>query len=203
MWSLEHGTAAVRIARDVIESALKNKTSPVPDYPPKFKEKGGVFVTLNTHPEHDLRGCIGYPEPVLSTIDALRNGAKSAAISDPRFPSVELEEMDNIVVEVTMLTTPKIVKVDNPKQYLKVIKVGRDGLIAERGPYRGLLLPQVPVEWGWDSGTFLAQTCVKAGLPPYAWNDKSTNIYRFEGTVFMEEKPRGNIVVKKLEVKGS
>ncbi len=198
MWSLEHGNAAVRIARDVIESHLSGKNSEVLDYPEDFKEKVGVFVTLNTYPDHRLRGCIGYAEPVLRLIDALTNAAKSAATTDPRFQAVKSQEMEELVVEVTILTPPEIVEVDNPKQYLDRIVIGRDGLIVERGPYHGLLLPQVPVEFGWDPSAFISQTCVKAGLPPYAWNDKSTKIYRFEGTVFSEEKPGGDVVIKEI-----
>ena len=96
------------------------------------------------------------------------------------------------------MTPPQLIEVENPADYVKHIEVGRDGLIAERGFWRGLLLPQVPVEYGWDAGQFLSQTCVKAGLPPDAWMDGETKIYRFQGEVFSETEPYGE--VKRIEL---
>jgi len=92
-----------------------------------------------------------------------------------------------------VLTRPELVRVEDPRDYPKAIKVGRDGLIVEKGFFRGLLLPQVPVEWGWDEETFLGQTCMKAGLYPDAWFDPDTRIYRFQAIVFEEEEPRGRV----------
>ncbi|ODS42877.1 MAG: TIGR00296 family protein, partial [Candidatus Altiarchaeales archaeon IMC4] len=92
----------------------------------------------------------------------------------------------------------EIVAVENPRDYLKEIKIGRDGLIAERGPFRGLLLPQVPVEWGWGVEEFLSQTCMKAGLSPTALLDRDTKIYRFSAQIFAEEIPCGNVVEKRI-----
>ncbi|WP_457611869.1 TIGR00296 family protein, partial [Methanocaldococcus sp.] len=162
--TLEEGTFAVRYARAVIESHLSGKELIVKDYPEIFNEKRGCFCTLHTYPERELRGCIGIPEPIMPLIEALREAALGS-IRDPRFPPVTLEEMDHIVIEVSILTPPQLIKVNHPREYLEKIKIGEDGLIIEYGPYRGLLLPQVPVEYGWDVEEFLAHLCLKAGLP--------------------------------------
>lgn len=119
---------------------------------------------------------------------------------DPRFPSVSLEEMDNIVIELSILTPPELLKVGDPNQYHDKIVIGRDGLIAERGWQRGLLFPQVPVDLNrnWDVETFLRHTCQKALLPADSWKDLDTKIYSFQAILFEEESPRGEIVRKYL-----
>ncbi|HIQ03592.1 MAG TPA: TIGR00296 family protein, partial [Desulfurococcales archaeon] len=86
----------------------------------------------------------------------------------------------------------------NPKDIPKQITIGRDGLIVERGIFKGLLLPQVPVEYGWDTKTFLAETCMKAGLPPDAWLLEGTKVYKFQALIFAEEEPRGRIIQRDL-----
>jgi len=118
---------------------------------------------------------------------------------DPRFPPLEIDELDRIIIEVTVLTKPEVIKVDDPKDYVEHIKIGRDGLIVEQGFYKGLLLPQVPVEQGWDKEEYLSHTCMKAGLMPDAWFDKSTKIYRFSGQIFTETVPDGEIKEKKID----
>jgi uncharacterized protein (TIGR00296 family) len=199
-YSEDDGIFAVKTARAVITSYLaEQKIPPIPQAPEKFLEKAGVFVTLETYPELDLRGCIGYPEPIFPLIEALRNAAISAAVDDPRFPPVKLKEMSQIVVEVSLLTKPVLLKVKKPEEYLEKIEIGRDGLIVERDYDRGLLLPQVPVEWEWDKEEFLAHTCRKAGLPPDAWLDKDTKIYAFTAEIFHEVKPSGEIKRKVLK----
>jgi uncharacterized protein (TIGR00296 family) len=198
MFSIEEGRKAVRAARQVIEAHVMGKKVPKLDLPDSFKELGGVFVTINTYPKKDLRGCIGYPEPVLPLKDAIADAAKSASTRDPRFNPVSRKELDKIVVEVSLLTKPALVKVAKPKEYLAVIKIGRDGLIAERGMFRGLLLPQVPVEWKWDVHEFLDHTCMKAGLPADAWSDKATKIFSFQAQVFDETEPHGDVVESPL-----
>jgi uncharacterized protein (TIGR00296 family) len=97
-----------------------------------------------------------------------------------------------------VLTPPEPVNVDKPEKYIKEIKVGEHGLIVEKGVYKGLLLPQVPVEWGWCEEEFLCQCCVKAGLPPDTWLTKGTKIYRFSAIVFEEETPNGEVKRKSL-----
>ncbi|NIA09409.1 MAG: TIGR00296 family protein [Nitrospiraceae bacterium] len=186
------GETAVKYARAVVENHVGGRAMPDFDFGEVFNKKMGAFVTLNTYPEKELRGCIGIPEPIMPLKDAIHESAVSAT-RDPRFPPLGKNELDGVVVEVTALTPPELIEVESPDEYLSVIKVGRDGLIAERGFWRGLLLPQVPVEYGWDVGQFLSQTCVKAGLPPDAWSDGETKIYRFQGEVFSEIEPYGTV----------
>jgi len=194
----EEGKLAVKIARETIARHLRGEDEKEWDVPQKFMQKYGVFVTINTHPGGHLRGCIGYPEPVYPLINALISAAKSAATQDPRFMPMRAEELDNVVIEVTILTPPELLKVSDPEEYFEFIEIGKHGLIAERGPWRGLLLPQVPVEWGWDLEEFLCETCMKAGLDQYAWKDLSTKIYRFEGQIFGEKEPWGEVEEIKL-----
>jgi uncharacterized protein len=191
------GQIAVHMARQAIEAETKNTDMGSVHAPVNFKEKRGVFVTLSTYPDHELRGCIGYPEPIFSLAKAILQAAEGAC-HDPRFPTLKAKELDDIVVEVTVLTAPEEIKIADRKNLPEAVKVGVDGLIMENGPYRGLLLPQVPVEWEWNSVTFLEQTCIKAGLLPDMWLDKSTKVYKFQGEVFSESNPNGPVRRKEL-----
>ncbi|HEA70970.1 hypothetical protein LCGC14_1112260 [marine sediment metagenome] len=196
---LEDGKTLITFARDNIEFFLKNKKRiPIPkEIEEKFKEKYGAFVTLNKIKGNDseLRGCIGYIEPIYSLFDVIHRVSISSAIEDPRFPSVTLEEMEKIIIELSLLTPPKLIEVKDPNEYLIKIVIGRDGLIVERGTNKGLLLPQVPVDHGrnWDVKTFLSHTCSKAWLDPDAWKDLKTKIYSFQAILFEEKTPRGEV----------
>lgn len=186
MLSDDEGEFLVKLARSAIETYLKDgKIIKVPDnVNPIFKEERGAFVTLQRH--GNLRGCIGYPEPVKQLAQAVIEVAISAATGDPRFPQVTVPEMDEIHVEVSVLTKPELVLVEKPSDYLEKIEVGKDGLIVEMGVYRGLLLPQVPVEWKWDIEEFLANTCMKAGLSPDCWLQDGVKLYSFQSQIFEE-----------------
>lgn len=196
--TLEEGAFAVKFARTAIESYLTGSGVVVSNYPERFNEPRGVFVSLHTYPEHSLRGCIGIPEPVMPLIEALKEAAISASVNDPRFPPVNIDELSEIVIEVSILTVPKLVEVDDPSEYLEKIKIGRDGLIIEYGIYRGLLLPQVPVEYNWDVAEYLGNLCLKAGLPPDAWLNRNVKIYAFQAQVFEEISPNSQVVEKPL-----
>jgi len=198
MLSLDEGRKAVNFARKVVEEFVKNRSLHSENLKNPFSEKQGAFVTIHTYPNHDLRGCIGIPLPVMSLEEAIAEGAKSAT-NDPRFPPLTKKELDTIVIEVTILTKPEIIVVDKPQDYLSNIEIGRDGLIVEQGFFKGLLLPQVPVEQEWNKEEFLSHTCMKAGLMPDAWFDENTKISKFSGQVFTEVKPRGEIKEKKLD----
>ncbi|AIF69704.1 hypothetical protein PAP_06535 [Palaeococcus pacificus DY20341] len=198
----EHGEFLVKLARKTIEEYLKSGKEPEPpeDTPEELWEKMGVFVTLNRYkspPQSALRGCIGFPLPIYPLVKATIKAAIYAAVDDPRFPPVKPEELDSLTIEVSVLTPPEIIE-GKPSERPKKIKVGRDGLIVERGIYSGLLLPQVPIEWGWDEEEFLAETCWKAGLPPDCWLDEETKVYRFTAEIFGEEHPKGPIKRKPL-----
>jgi len=111
---------------------------------------------------------------------------------------MKAEELDQVVFEVSVLTQPEPVEVENPQDYCSKIKVGRDGLIVERSYCKGLLLPQVPVELNWDEETFLCECCAKAGLPPDSWLLKGTRVYRFQAIIFEETSPKGKIQRKEI-----
>lgn len=198
MLNLDEGTKAVKLARDSIENFVKSNKQSISNMKGIFLEKRGVFTTLHTYPDLDLRGCIGFPLPILPLNEAIIESAKSAT-NDPRFPKLEENEIDKIIIEVTILTQPELIKEDIPKNLPSRIEIGRDGLIVEQGFNKGLLLPQVPVEQQWDKEEFLSHTCLKAGLLPDAWFDKNTKIYKFTGQIFTEIEPNGKIMEKNLD----
>ena len=199
--SQQEGEYIVKLARRAVEEYLKNgKVILASDADKKLLEKCGVFVTINSlrGANKELRGCIGYPYPTTMLGQAVIESAISAATQDPRFYPLTSKELANVVFEVSVLTPPELVKTSNPKEYISHIKVGKDGLIIERDGCKGLLLPQVPVEWQWDEEEFLCQCCVKAGLPPDNWLLNDTKIYKFQALIFEEETPRGEIKRKAL-----
>ncbi|WP_174591464.1 TIGR00296 family protein [Methanocella conradii] len=196
MLSLEEGTLAVKTARKVIEEYVRTNKVPRVELPESFNGLSGVFVTLKKAGE--LRGCIGYPYPDLPLGRALVEAAIQAATQDPRFPRVRSAELDQIVVEVTLLTEPEPLRV-KPLDRPRHIKIGRDGIIVEYGLYRGLLLPQVPVEYGWEPEEFLEHGCLKAGISPDMWVDEKTRIYTFQGQIFQEKAPRGEVVEDRID----
>jgi hypothetical protein len=196
MLSLEEGTIAVKTARNVIEEYVKSNKVPSVMLPESFNELSGVFVTLKK--SHDLRGCIGYPYPDLPLKKALVDAAIQSATQDPRFPRVKPSELDHINIEVTVLSEPELLRV-KPDERPNNIVIGRHGLIIEYGFYRGLLLPQVPVEQGWDASEFLDNACMKAGLYPDAWANEKTSVYTFTGQIFEEVSPKGNIIEKRVD----
>jgi uncharacterized protein len=190
----------IHLARNAVKEYLENDTviKPPEDTSKKLFEHCGVFVTINSvrNGEKELRGCIGYPYPTNPLVEAVIDSAINAATQDPRFNSLSMRELGNVVFEVSVLTPPQPVEVQNPKEYIDKIKVGQDGLIVEKGFYKGLLLPQVPVEWGWCEEEFLCQCCVKAGLPPDSWLIKGTKLYKFKSYIAEELSPCGEVVVK-------
>ena len=200
--SLEEGKFLVELARKAVEEYLKSrkKISAPENTSEKLLQPCGVFVTINTirDGEKELRGCIGYPYPTTPLVQAVIESAISSATQDPRFYPLSLSDLDNVVFEVSVLTPPQLIEVKKPSEYLPKIMVGKDGLIVERGMFKGLLLPQVPVEWEWDEEEFLCQCCTKAGLPPDCWLLENTKIYKFQAIIFEEEKPRGAIKHKAL-----
>jgi uncharacterized protein (TIGR00296 family) len=108
--------------------------------------------------------------------------------------------MSGITIEISVLSPPKLVQVEDPMEYPKHVDVSKDGLIISKGWRRGLLLPQVPVEWGWDSHEFLSQCCVKAGLPPNEWMKRGTEVYKFQAILFKEDEPAGKVRRHKIDL---
>jgi len=198
--TLEEGAYLVKLARKTIEVYLSGKSpAPPDDAPEKLRRKQGVFVTLNTYPGKELRGCIGFPLPEYPLLEATMRAAIASAAHDPRFPPVTREELSNIVVEVSALTPPEEVRFEDPKDLPRLIRIGVDGLIIESGGFSGLLLPQVPVEFNWTPEEYLMNLCLKAGLPSTYWLTGKIKLYRFAAQIFEEESPKGRIVEKKLQ----
>lgn len=200
--NLEEGKFLVRLARKAAKEYLETKIQikPPEDTSQKLSQPCGVFVTINSikSEEKNLRGCIGYPYPTTPLTQAVIESAINSATQDPRFYPISLDELETVVFEVSVLTPPQIIKMEKPSEYPSKIKVGEDGLIVEKGIFKGLLLPQVPIEWKWDKEQFLCQCCIKAGLPPDCWLLKGTKIYKFQAIIFEEEKPRGEVKHKPL-----
>jgi hypothetical protein len=194
MLSLEEGRFLIRFARAAVEKHFhKGKIVLEKNGKKILSKKRGVFVTIKTFPESNLRGCIGFPYPTLPLGEAIQRAAISSAFEDPRFPPIEKEELSKIVFEISVLTEPDLIPVKYPKEYLKKIKIGKDGLIIQSGPFSGLLLPQVPVEYKWGVQEFLDSLCMKAGLSPECLHDKTTKIWKFQAQIFSEEKPNGKL----------
>lgn len=165
------------IARTSIEAAFQGVPPPPPQHlTPKLKEHRGAFVTLEI--DHKLRGCIGLIQATRPLYETVQEMARAAAFEDPRFSPLSKKEWPKVELEISVLTPLERIKDVNE------IRVGTHGLYIVKGPRRGLLLPQVALEYGWDTKTFLEQTCLKAGLPPDAWRDPDTEIYVFSADVF-------------------
>jgi uncharacterized protein len=195
--SLESGVQLVLLARKAITSYLSNHEiiKPPSGISEDLLRKSGAFVTLNSiKPVRELRGCIGFPYPEQRLVDAVIQGAIYAATEDPRFPPLSLREFtDSVVIEITVLTSPRTLKTDDRKSLPTLIQVGRHGLVVEGRGTSGLLLPQVALEWKWDAPEFLMNCCLKAGLPPDSWLLDDIEVKVFEGEIFGEDKPQGEI----------
>ncbi len=166
------------LARKAIEHYLKTgKTLKVRIEDEELKKKKGAFVTLKA--DEQLRGCIGYPLPYKPLYETIIDSAISAATQDFRFEPLSLEELPEIKIEISVLSLPE--PIEDPKQ----VEVGKHGIIVSKGHCRGLLLPQVPVEWNWNLETYLSHGCLKAGLDEDEWK-KGAQIEIFSAQVFSE-----------------
>jgi AmmeMemoRadiSam system protein B/AmmeMemoRadiSam system protein A len=168
----------LEIARETLEKYLSAGETPGFDVSDNLKQPGAAFVTLTKHEQ--LRGCIGQTIAVQPLYKTVSYCAIQAAVADPRFPPVTRDELDALDIEISVLTP--LQKVNS----LDEIEVGRDGLMISRGPYRGLLLPQVATEYNWDRTTFLQQTCRKAGLPSDAYQKSDAELFKFQAIIFHE-----------------
>ena len=165
------------IALTAITKRLENESPSVPQSTTDtLNEKRGAFVSLHKHGQ--LRGCIGYVYGVKPLAKAINDMAIAAAFKDPRFPPLNENELEDLDIEISVLTPMK--QISN----INEIEVGKHGLMMIKGPYSGLLLPQVATQYNWDRQSFLSETCHKAGLPTDAWKDDETEIYIFSAEIF-------------------
>ncbi len=171
----------LKMARATIQAKVKGGKPPEFKIPSEIlKENRGAFVTLEK--DGNLRGCIGYIQAIKPLYSTIQEMAVQAALNDPRFPPVGENELDDLKIEISVLTPLR--RISDTSE----IQVGRDGIYIRKGFNSGLLLPQVATEYGWDKETFLEQTCYKAGLPPNAWKEKTCEIYIFSADIFREEE---------------
>jgi AmmeMemoRadiSam system protein A len=169
----------LRVAREAVEAAAKNMPYAVPPSDdPALQQPAAAFVTIRMRGQ--LRGCIGRTQARNPLIETVAEMARAAAREDPRFQPVQMIELPETEIEISILSAPQ------PVSDVSEIVVGTHGLIVEQGSQRGLLLPQVPAEWGWDREQFLDHTCVKAGLAPGTWR-RGAKVYAFTAEVFGEE----------------
>ena len=171
----------LRIARDAIAAEVTGAPLPLDESSGVMADRAGAFVTIHNHGE--LRGCIGHVEADEALGRLIPRMAVAACSSDPRFPRVDSRELMDIDLEISVLGPLEAIA--SPDE----IEIGRHGLVVELGWHRGLLLPQVATEWKWDSETFVAHTCHKAGLPRDAWRH-GAKMFRFEAEVFGERDQR-------------
>jgi AmmeMemoRadiSam system protein A len=173
-YSVEERKLLLQIAHGSIASAFQRHGLPSVATSSHLAEPRGVFATL--YLEGRLRGCVGYPSAILPLYRATVETARAAAFDDPRFAPLTSAEADEIEISLSVLSPLTPI---TPEE----IQIGRHGLVISDSPRRGLLLPQVPAEHGWDRTSFLEQTCLKAGLPPDAWR-RGASIEGFTAEVF-------------------
>ncbi|MGC8662200.1 MAG: TIGR00296 family protein [Candidatus Micrarchaeia archaeon] len=202
IYTLKDGEKFVKAARNAIELYIKSPHFDkhiVEKTLSEYKENVGVFVTIEHYPTLSLRGCIGFPEAVGPLKNSLVEASIAAATEDPRFMPLSAQELNEVVIEVSILTEPQEINGKTQEEKKKEIKIGRDGLIIEYGFYSGLLLPIVPVEEHWSVEEFLENTCEKAGLQKDFWKRSNAVIYKFQSQVFKEKEPNGSVVEIKME----
>ena len=166
----------LQIAHEAIIALVEQRDVSFPVPSPHLAEPRGVFTTI--YSDGKLRGCVGFPLATLSLFNAVAETARAAASQDPRFPKISLPEARTLRISISVLSPLSSI---TPSE----VEIGRHGLVISQGARRGLLLPQVPVEHGWDRHTFLEQTCLKAGLPPDAWR-RGAHIEAFTAEVFRD-----------------
>jgi len=176
----EEGGVLLTLARRAIARKLNRPVGDMPNLPLRLREALGVFVTLRRRSDGELRGCIGYVEPRFPLAEGVAHAARAAAFDDNRFEPVRPDELDGLVIDVSVLGAPEPI---DPEQ----VRVGVHGLILRHQGRTGLLLPQVPVEQGWDRLAFLDHTCQKAGLPPGTWHHPEAVLLGFSAQLFDEE----------------
>ncbi|HKW19041.1 MAG TPA: AmmeMemoRadiSam system protein A [Terriglobales bacterium] len=177
-YNREERTLLLQIAREAILSFLQKREMPPFILPAPLLEPRGVFTTI--YLKEKLRGCVGYPAAILPLHRAVAETARASALEDPRFYPLRLDEAEHLRISISVLSPLQPISADQ-------VEIGRHGLVISQAGRRGLLLPQVPVEHGWDRVTFLEQTCLKAGLSPDAWKS-GTHIEAFTAETFADDQ---------------
>ena len=189
------GIDLVKLARESVESFIKNKK--IINSTTISNKKAGVFVTIyhvnNMGDEKNLRGCIGYVFPSNNIYNSVIAAAINASTEDPRFIAINEKELNKVIFEVSVLTKPSVIQIENTDESINKIVIGRDGLLLESRYGSGLFLPQVPVEQKWNTREYLSNLCQKAGAPSDAWLLDDSKIYTFCSLIFRERLPNSEI----------
>lgn len=172
------------VARHAIAAHLSGEPLRHEEVGDELRRPQGAFVTLRRWADGELRGCVGFVEPRFPLVETVARAAVAAATADGRFEPVRLEELPDLALDISALGPIEPIAPSD-------VRVGTHGLLVRQGGRAGLLLPQVPIEHGWDRETFLDQTCLKAGLPAGTWRNPGVEILAFAATVFGEEGGAG------------
>ena len=198
----ETGQYLVKLARFAAESWIIEGKEPkiIEPMPEQARFQTGAFVTVKKimGDELALRGCIGYILGIKPLYEEIIILSRESTQNDPRFPPVSKEELDGLLFEVTILTPPVEIQYNSPEDLLEQIEIPGDGLIVKHNRFQGLLLPQVPIEQGWNKEEFISYTCRKAYLPIDIWRNEKITVEKFQGIIFSEIEPKGLIERKSL-----
>ncbi|MGV8140905.1 MAG: AmmeMemoRadiSam system protein A [Candidatus Woesearchaeota archaeon] len=173
----------LKLARESIDTSFKDADPDISKVS-HLTQLRGCFVTI--HKDKQLRGCIGFPRPIMPLYEQIIAASKAAAFEDPRFQPMGKNELKDSIIEISILTRPELLKQKNPEEYLKDIEIGKDGLIIQ-GESSGLLLPQVATEYNFTPLQFLECVCDKAGLDKDAWKNPNNKVYTFRAEIFSED----------------
>ena len=180
--SVQFKLKLLRVARQSLENFLKNRERiHFPTEIPELLEKRAVFVTLRNREHGDLRGCIGQYKPRYPLIEAVAKTAISSAVDDTRFPSLTLDELPDLLIEINVLSPLAPSKPED-------VKIGKHGLMINKGSKGALFLPEVAVSNGWGLHTSLDELCRKADLPEGSWHDREAELYVFESEAWGENE---------------
>ncbi len=196
--TLKQATLLIKYARRIIEDHFRDNVPNINDFISKdmqdiVSRESAVFLTLMKYPSMSIRGSTGHILPILSLGDAIRESAIEAAFKSIGRPPLTKSELNDTIMELSILKRPSMIKVKNIEEYPKMINIGRDGIAVERGYIRVLLLPQIPVIRRWNSRQFLSFALIKAGINPLHINNK-VRIYKFQAQVFREKTPDGEVI---------
>jgi hypothetical protein len=199
MVPLRIGRVLVKLARETVERKFRLGKLYIKKVDKEFERKKGVFVTLETFPKKELRGCIGFIRSNYPLYEAVQRAAWAAAFEDFRFLPLKKNELEKVVFKVSILTEPKLIEVKDPKEYKQKIELGKDGLILIVGSHQGVFLPEVPLEANWSIEEYIENLCFKAGVTPDVIWDKQTKLMKFQTQIFAEKKPSGEVIEIKLK----
>ncbi len=183
--NLEQGKRLVALARHAIETFFSNEGLNLDSYKEEFAENHGVFVQI-IKGENEARQCLGYADPTYPLYRGIVKAARAAAFENKSCPSLTKEEIPNIRIKVAVITTPQLLRVMNPQDYFKLIRIGVDGIMVRSGVYSAISLPDVPLKYFWDVERFLRYVCQEAGLTMDAWMSTTAQVYKFQARSFEE-----------------